>query len=213
MATRIYKTEKFIPRIGNPVFQVHEEAEVGAQVIPLDPRNPSPEELEDANEAFAASQQAVIATLESEKANLLSAKEELQADKSSLEKQISAQSEQVEALAAERTTLAEQLTTANTRIAALLQEIPFNPRVLKGEAFYNRVSKEDMVTLLTSENPQLVQVGRTIDAYRINKWPVVLDSDDFQELVGYVLQSGVFDEKEVLAIMTDATREEAYAAE
>ena len=179
MTTRIVKTEKFIAKIGNPVFQITEETTLASgQVMRLDPRTPNADELADANESFSASQQLLISTLEVEKVELT-----------------------------------EQLTAANARIAALLQEVPFNPRILKGEAFYNRVSKEDMVTLLTSENPQLVVVGKTIEAYRANKWPVVLDSDDFQQLVGYVLQSGVFDEQEVLAIMTDATRDEAYGTE
>jgi hypothetical protein len=40
-----------------------------------------------------------------------------------------------------------------------------------------------------------------------------MDSQDFQQLVGYVLQSGVFDESEVVEIMRDATREEAYGVE
>lgn len=96
------------------------------------------------------------------------------------------------------------------KIAELEQYRPYNPRWLDGVAFYNRVSKHDMVTLLASDDPMLVNVGKTIEAYRVNHWPVVLDSQDFQQLVGYVLQSGVFDEAEVTAIMRDATREEAY---
>jgi hypothetical protein len=105
----------------------------------------------------------------------------------------------------------QQLTKQlQTKIADLEQYRPYNPRILKGEAFYDRVSKEDMVTLLTSEDPQLVLVGKTIDAYRDNKWPVILDSTDFQQLVGYVLASAVFDQAEVDAVMNDASREEAY---
>lgn len=111
----------------------------------------------------------------------------------------------------------EDLDDANATIAALQSKIaeleqyrPYNPRILAGKAFYSRVSKEDMVTLLTSEIPQLVVVGKTIVAYADNDWPVILDSTDFQNLVGYVLQSGVFDEAEVVEIMRDATREEAY---
>jgi len=98
------------------------------------------------------------------------------------------------------------------KVAELEQYRPFNPRILKGEAFYNRVSKEDLVTLLASDDATLVTVGKTIEAYRANRWPVVMDSTDFTSLVGYVLQSGVFDEDEVVAIMRDATREEAYSA-
>lgn len=96
------------------------------------------------------------------------------------------------------------------KITDLEQYRPYNPRWLDGVAFYNRVSKHDMVTLLASDDPMLVNVGKTIEAYRVNHWPVVLDSTDFQNLVGYVLQSGVFDESEVVEIMRDATREEAY---
>ena len=103
-------------------------------------------------------------------------------------------------------------TTLQAKIADLEQYRPFNPRILKGEAFYNRVSKEDMVTLLASDDATLVTVGKTIEAYRAHHWPVVMDSTDFTNLVGYVLQSGVFDEAEVVAIMRDATREEAYSA-
>jgi hypothetical protein len=107
----------------------------------------------------------------------------------------------------------QQLTTTlQAKVADLEQYRPFNPRILKGEAFYNRVSKEDMVTLLTSDDPMLVNVGKTIEAYRSHHWPVVMDSQDFTNLVGYVMQSGVFDAAEVTEIMRDATREEAYSA-
>jgi len=107
----------------------------------------------------------------------------------------------------------QQLTAAlKAKVIDLEQYRPFNPRILKGEAFYNRVSKEDMVTLLASDNAQLVIVGKTIEAYRAHHWPVVMDSTDFTNLVGYVMQSGVFDEAEVVEIMRDATREEAYSA-
>ena len=124
---------------------------------------------------------------------------------------------QVTTLTSEKAALTTDLATANatiatlqTRVADLEQYRPFNPRILKGEAFYNRVSKEDMVTLLTSDNPQLVIVGKTIEAYRANKWPVILDSTDFQQLVGFVLASAVFNQAEVDAVMKDASKEEAY---
>jgi hypothetical protein len=104
------------------------------------------------------------------------------------------------------------IATLQAKVADLEQYRPFNPRILKGEAFYNRVSKEDMVTLLASDDATLVTVGKTIEAYRAHHWPVVMDSTDFTNLVGYVMQSGVFDAEEVQAIMRDATREEAYSA-
>ena len=114
--------------------------------------------------------------------------------------------------AEEKATLEATIATLQAKVADLEQYRPFNPRILSGEAFYSRVSKEDMVTLLASDNDLLVTVGKTIEAYRANRWPVVMDSTDFQNLVGYVLASGVFDEADVLAIMRDATMEEAYNA-
>jgi hypothetical protein len=138
-------------------------------------------------------------TLEAEVATLTSEKQALRAEIADLDQALDAE---------------QQLTTTlQAKIAELEQYRPFNPRILKGEAFYNRVSKEDMVTLLASDDATLVTVGKTIEAYRAHHWPVVMDSTDFQNLVGYVMQSGVFDGDEVNAIMRDATREEAYGVE
>ena len=102
--------------------------------------------------------------------------------------------------------------TLTQKVSELEQYRPYNPRWLDGRSFYKRISQQDMETLLASDNPQLVIVGKTILAYRDNhvQWPVILDSTDFTNLVGYVLQSGVFDADEVVEIMRDATKEEAY---
>ncbi len=164
--------------------------------------------------------------VDAEKAKRDEAVVKLEADKAELSTDLATKSSQLEAttqakaaldlrvatLTNEKQTLTELTTTLQAKVADLEQYRPFNPRILKGEAFYNRVSKEDMVTLLTSDNPMLVTVGKTIEAYRAHHWPVVMDSTDFTNLVGYVLQSGVFDADEVVAIMRDATREEAYSA-
>ena len=84
MTTRICKIEKFIPLTGNPVFQIHEEVEINGRVVSLDPRNPTAAELQDANEAFSASQQSRIAELETERDAVQSELTELQSDYDSL---------------------------------------------------------------------------------------------------------------------------------
>ncbi len=63
MTIRIYKIEKLIPKTGSPVFQIWEELDSDGRLINLDPRNPTAEELQDADDAFAASQQAAISSL------------------------------------------------------------------------------------------------------------------------------------------------------
>jgi hypothetical protein len=148
--------------------------------------------------------------LQSDNAKLTSDLEASTKANTSLESQIANLTSQVSVLE-EAAEAAKQLNaTLQVKVTELEQYRPYNPRILAGKAFYNRVSKEDLVTLLTSAIPQLVIVGKTIEAYRVNDWPVILDSQDFQNLVGYVLQSGIFDEGEVTAIMRDATREESY---
>lgn len=120
-------------------------------------------------------------------------------------------------LTTEKTTLTTGLATANATIATLQAQVaelqqyrPFNPRILKGEAFYARVSEEDRNALIASEIPELQLVGRTIIKYNIEKWPVILESIEFQTLIGYVQASGIFDQADVDAVMVDAKREEAY---
>ena len=135
-------------------------------------------------------------TLETQVATLTTEKQELRAEIADLDQALDAE---------------QQLTaTLQAKVNDLEQYRPYNPRILAGKAFYRRVSKEYMVTLLASEDPTLFTVGKTIVAYAENDWPVITDSTDFQNLVGYVLQSGVFDEAEVVEIMRDATKEEAY---
>lgn len=130
--------------------------------------------------------------------------------KTALDLQIATLTTEKQALTTELATANATAVTLQAKIAELEQYRPYDPRILVGKAFYNRVSKEDMVALLASDDPMLVTVGKTIVAYAENDWPVILDSTDFTNLVGYVLQSGVFDDAEVLEIMRDATREEAY---
>ena len=130
--------------------------------------------------------------------------------KSALDLKVATLTNETQSLTSQVSMLEAVIEAHKQKIADLEQYRPYNPRWLDGVAFYNRVSKHDMVTLLASDDPMLVNVGKTIEAYRVNHWPVVLDSQDFQNLVGYVLQSGVFDEAEVVEIMRDATKEEAY---
>lgn len=257
MATRIYKTEKFIPKIGNPVFQVHEEMEAGSQILRLDPRNPTSEEMADADEAFAAAQQAVIASLESEKATLESEKASLIAEKASLENQLASKTEQADQLAADKLvlqsevaqlnssiseltsesnalassvsdltekldtstdgndTLSAELAVARARITSLLEEIPFDPRVIDATAFYDRLTKDEIWSLSTSEDEVTKSILAKIHEYKKpeNDWPIVFESTEFMQMMGYLLQSGFITEGRMMDLTRDATKAEAYKAD
>ena len=96
MTIRICRTEKFIPAIGNPVYQIQEELTVNNIKQLLPPRNPTAEELEGAEDDFAAAQQALIEQLSDEKealqneiATLTQAKETAEASVAELTAQVS----------------------------------------------------------------------------------------------------------------------------
>jgi hypothetical protein len=161
--TRIYKIEKFIPFNGTPVIQVHEETTVGSQVIRLDPRNPSIEELDDEHDALIL-------------------------------------------------TLTTQLAAANARIETLLDGLPFDPRIIDATAFYNRLTKDELLVFVSSEDPQVIAIGKVIASYKSNDWPVVFESAEFQQMVGYLLESGVVTSERLAELTKDASRDEAYVA-
>jgi hypothetical protein len=202
-------------------LEVTESGKEFENLVPLDPAL-----VADYASEFNLGALGQVTTLESEKTQLTTDLATRTNERDALQSQVTALTSEKATLTtdlATRTTdlatRTTELATANatitalqTKIADLEQYRPYNPRILKGEAFYDRVSKEDMVTLLASDNPQLVEVGKTIEAYRFHKWPVILDSPEFAQLMGFVQLSGIFDQAEVDAVMVDASREEAYTA-
>ena len=188
-------------------LEISETGNEFEKLVPLDPA-----QVSQYASAFNLPLVAKVTELETNLATKTSQLEATTQAKSALDLRVATLTTEKQALEAAIAVSNQVNQTLAQKVVELEQYRPYNPRILAGEAFYNRVSKEDMVTLLTSDNAMLVNVGKTIEAYRANHWPVIIDSTDFQNLVGYVLQSGVFDEAEVTAIMRDATKEEAYVA-
>jgi hypothetical protein len=188
-------------------LEISESGNEFEKLVPLDPSK-----VADYAGQFNLPLLEKVTELESDLATKTSQLEATTQAKTALDLRVATLTNEKQSLNSQVSMLEAVVEAQRQKVIELEQYRPYNPRWLDGEAFYNRVSKEDMVTLLTSENPQLVTVGKTIELYRKNhvEWPVILDSTDFTNLVGYVLQSGVFDEAEVVGIMRDATREEAY---
>lgn len=148
-----------------------------------------------------------------EMSSLSSQAETLTSEKSSLSAQVAALTTRSNELNDEKDKLGKLLNDANERIKKLLESIPFNPRIIDATAFYNRLTKDEILLLLSSENQQILLIGKTIAAYKSNDWPVVLESTEFQQMVGYLQQVGVLTEPRLAELTKDATREEAYSAE
>lgn len=99
------------------------------------------------------------------------------------------------------------------RIESLLAEVPYNPRIIDATAFYERITKDEFASLSVSDDPMLKNIAKTILTYRANDWPVVFESTDFQQLIGYMLSVQFLTEKRSAELTKDATSEEAYRAD
>ena len=99
-----------------------------------------------------------------------------------------------------------------TRVASLLAELPFNPRIIDASAFYERITKDEFAALSVSDDETLRTIAKTILAYKTNDWPVIFESTEFQGLIGYLTGTSFLTAQRALELTRDATREEAYDA-
>jgi len=120
---------------------------------------------------------------------------------------------QVATLTSEKATVTAQLATANARIAALLTEVPFDPRVIEASAFINRTTPEEMLRLFGSTDPNVQTIAQMLLAYKANDWRIELDSQEMQQAVGYLQLSGLVTAERAVALLRDGTRAEAYVAD
>lgn len=110
---RICKEERFIPKSGNPVYQIQEEADFNGTLQLLPPRQPTSEELEGFNNAFAAKQLEVIAEITAER-------DAAKARVTELEQQLATKTTEATTLATEKQSLTEQVNTLQSQIDELL---------------------------------------------------------------------------------------------
>jgi hypothetical protein len=99
------------------------------------------------------------------------------------------------------------------RVASLLTELPFNPRIIDATAFYNRITKEEFASLSVSDDETLRTIAKTILAYKTNDWPVIFESPEFQGLIGYLVGTSFLTAERAAQLTADATRAEAYDAD
>tara|TARA_R110000868_G_scaffold101057_1_gene278192 strand:- start:1770 stop:2336 length:567 start_codon:yes stop_codon:yes gene_type:complete len=125
---------------------------------------------------------------------------------------VSAHKAEIDAKEAALTTANATIAALESRVASLLTELPFNPRIIDASAFYARVTKDEFATLSTSDDPQLGAIARAILAYKTNDWPVVFASTEVQNMLGYLVGVGFLTAERAAELTRDATREEAYDA-
>lgn len=117
---------------------------------------------------------------------------------------------QLATVEAEKQQVQELLDAANARINALLNEVPYDPRVIEASAFINRTTPEEMLTLFGSDDPNVQQIAQMLLQYKANDWRIELDSQEMQQAVGYLHMIGLVSEQRAAALLRDGTRAEAY---
>jgi hypothetical protein len=163
----------------------------------------------DAKEAELTTANATIAELESDLATASNQLEAVTTAKTALQNDY----DQLNAMQLESTLLITQL---QAKVADLEQYRPFNPRIIDATAFYNRITKEEFASLSVSDDPTLRNIAKTILAYKTNDWPVIFESTEFQQMMGYLMFGTAppfLSDERARELAKDATRSEAYNAD
>jgi hypothetical protein len=117
------------------------------------------------------------------------------------------------AAVAERDNLKTQLEQASARIAQLLESLPWNPRIMEAKAFVARITASEMLSLASSQDPQVKQIVGMLTAWVATDWPIVLDSPEIQSAIPYLMSVGLVTENRVAELLRDCTQAESYVAD
>lgn len=161
-------------------------------------------------EQFSASVVAERDQLTAEKTDLETQVETLTSEKAAALAQVATLTDERASLTAANATLTGQLTAANARIAALVEQVQFDPRVIEANAFLNRIASTELAQLFSSTDQNVQAISQMLLAYKANDWRIELDSDTVQQAVGYLLQIGMVTPERAAALLRDGTKAEAY---
>ena len=161
-------------------------------------------------EQFAAAAVAERDQLASDKAALEMQVATLTTERDAALAQAATQADEKAAMSEANATLTAQLAAANARIAALVEQVEFDPRIIEANAFIARMSADESIRLYASDDPNVQQIAQMLWAYKSNDWRIELDSDTVQQAVGYLLQIGMVTAERAATLLRDGTRAEAY---
>ncbi len=109
-------------------------------------------------------------------------------------------------------TLQAQVASLTARVASLAAIAPFDPRKITVNAFLHRLTQAELLMLFSDSDPGVQQIGGLLKQWAANDWPIVFESQEFTQAMGYLVQIGKLTQDRVAAITVDASREEAPAA-
>lgn len=119
-------------------------------------------------------------------------------------------------LIADNASQLEQIASLQTQLAealALVEEYrPFDPNQIRSDAFYARISKDELFALavLASTDTNAKGILDLLSAYKANDWQVLLDDTQVVGAMTYLTGLGVLTSDRAGQIVAAATRAEAY---
>lgn len=113
----------------------------------------------------------------------------------------------------ERDALKADLKAAQSRIAQLESALPWNPRVMEAKHFVARITPNEMLSLAGSQDAMVQSILGMLKEWVANDWPVVLDSPEMQQAIGYLESIGLVTEWRLIELLSDCTKDEAYIAD
>lgn len=159
---------------------------------------------------FAAAAVAERDQLAADKRELESQVETVTGERDNALTQVATLTTEKDALTEAAATLTAQLAVANARIASLVEQVQFDPRIIEANAFLNRIASTELAQLFSSTDSNVQAISQMLLAYKANDWRIELDSTEMQQAVGYLQMIGMVTQERAAALLRDGTRAEAY---
>ncbi len=158
-------------------------------------------------------------------ASAVAERDSLKSQVAELQQQLTAKTTEAATLATEKQSLSEQVDTLNTELAEsqanatalqkrldnLINELPFNPRVIDVDAFFARIEKDELFALMApTEDQTLAGIAALLTTYKKNNWHIILDDPQTVGAMQYLTAIGLLSAGRAEQLLRDATRQEAY---
>lgn len=162
---------------------------------------------------FAAAAVAERDRLASDKQQLQGQLSTMQAEKEAAETNLENLTQQLTEATSQIEALQAELAAAQARITELLEQLPFSPRVMEASAFVARIQPGELLLLLKSTDQQVQAIGAMLNEWVENDWPIILDSPEMQQAIGYLAQIGLVTQDRAAELLRDCSKAEAYVAD
>lgn len=84
---------------------------------------------------------------------------------------------------------------------------------MEAKAFVARITASEMLMLAGSQDATVQNILGMLTQWVANDWPIILDSPEMQQAIGYLGQAGMVTQDRVAELLRDCTKDEAHVAD